>query len=185
MADVFAIVAKQAVDTDDAIVPYEITADELTGLLAAAGAPADASSASTQIGLLKAVKAAVTGTLTITAGALTDGTQKTKVVDGSGNVLGTPANPSSVKSGTFTAKGYRQVTVSSTAVGLGTIPTGATRAVIAVSGTVRWRDDGTAPTASLGQAESVGLTYDGSDLTAFQMIRTGSSDVTADISFYG
>jgi YD repeat-containing protein len=101
MADVFAIVAKQAVDTDDAVVPYEITADELTGLLAAAGAPADASSASTQIGLLKAVKAAVTGTLTITAGALTDGTQKTKVVDGSGNVLGTPANPSSVKSGTL------------------------------------------------------------------------------------
>lgn len=50
----------------------------------------------------------------------------------------------------FVPLGYQQITDLSAAVGL-TVPAGATFAVIAVEGAAaRWRDDGVAPTASVG-----------------------------------
>ena len=64
---------------------------------------------------------------------------------------------------TTVALGYQQITSLSSAQGL-TVPTGATRALIApLTQSVRWRDDGTNPTASVGMPVSAGtyLSYDG------------------------
>lgn len=88
-----------------------------------------------------------------------------------------------------------QLAVSSSAVGL-TIPTetapgGATRnknvsyaTIRCATANVRWRDDGTDPTASVGMPLSVGeeLVYDGNP-AAIKFIRQ-SADATLDISFY-
>jgi hypothetical protein len=52
--------------------------------------------------------------------------------------------------GGLTPLGYQQITSLSSAAGL-TVPAGATVAVVqAEDQNVRWRDDGTAPTASVG-----------------------------------
>lgn len=59
-------------------------------------------------------------------------------------------------------KGYQQIASLTSAVGL-TVPEGATIALISPEGqAVRWRDDGTAPTASVGQPLAAGgeLHYD-------------------------
>lgn len=50
---------------------------------------------------------------------------------------------------------------------------------------VRWRDDGTAPTASVGVPLNAGeeLDYDGNQ-AVIQFIRTGAADATLDISYY-
>ena len=63
----------------------------------------------------------------------------------------------------YAALGYQQITDLSAATAL-TIPTGATTAVIvAEAQAVRYRDDGTSPTASVGQPVAVGVsvTYTG------------------------
>lgn len=57
----------------------------------------------------------------------------------------------------YTPLGYQQITGLSTAKNL-TVPTGATMAMItAEAQAVRYRDDGTAPTATVGQPLAVGL----------------------------
>jgi len=54
--------------------------------------------------------------------------------------------------------GYQQITSLSSAVGL-TVPRGATVALITPDAqSVRWRDDGTSPTASVGMPLNVGET---------------------------
>ena len=85
-------------------------------------------------------------------------------------------------------KGYQQLTVSTTAVGL-TIPSGATRAVVYVeSQPVRWRDDGVAPTSTVGVPA---VDTDAFELPSiqsvnqFQAIRSGASDATLNIVYYG
>lgn len=56
------------------------------------------------------------------------------------------------------SKGYQQLGTLSAAASL-TVPAGASNAVIAVSGApVRWRADGTAPTASVGMPVAAGAT---------------------------
>jgi len=56
------------------------------------------------------------------------------------------------------SKGYQQLGTLSSAVNL-TVPSGASNALIAVSGApVRWRSDGTAPTASVGMPVAAGAT---------------------------
>lgn len=63
----------------------------------------------------------------------------------------------------WTPMGYEQVTDLSSAVGL-TPPAGAVRArIVATAQAVRWRDDGTNPTASIGMplAKDTELVYDG------------------------
>ena len=85
----------------------------------------------------------------------------------------------------FTPLGYTQITNLSAAVGLGTIPAGATIAFVSIEGgECRYRDDGTAPTATIGMPIYAGqaLQYSGT-LSAIQLIQTQAT-ATANISFY-
>lgn len=81
--------------------------------------------------------------------------------------------------------GYVQVTSLSSAVGLGTVPTGATIALIQPETTnVRWRDDGSNPTTTVGMILAAGdtLIYNG-NLQAIKFIEiTGSAKLN--ISYY-
>jgi hypothetical protein len=80
--------------------------------------------------------------------------------------------------------GYQQITSLSSAQAL-TVPSGATMALIAPeTKDVRWRDDGTAPTASVGMPLVVGTTlnYDG-DLNRIRFIQTEAS-AAINISYY-
>lgn len=80
--------------------------------------------------------------------------------------------------------GYQQITSLSTSTAL-TVPRGATRALIApLTQTVRWRDDGTAPTASIGMPVAAGtyLSYDG-DLNRIRFIEATAS-AELNISYY-
>jgi hypothetical protein len=84
--------------------------------------------------------------------------------------------------------GYQQLTVSTTAVGL-SVPAKAIRAVIGVEAQpIRWRDDGTNPTSSVGtlqKADTFIEIYDPKALNAFKAIRQDASDATLNISYYG
>lgn len=80
--------------------------------------------------------------------------------------------------------GYQQITDLSSAVGL-TIPLGATLALIVPeTQNVRWRDDGTNPTASVGMPIYIGasLSYDG-DLNRIKFIQETAS-AKLNISYY-
>lgn len=90
--------------------------------------------------------------------------------------------------------GHEQLTVSTTAVGL-SVPNNTTRALIQCGATngVRWRADGTAPTASIGIALAADGVLDLTDplgefvefLDAIQFIRSGGADATLDIEYFG
>jgi hypothetical protein len=80
--------------------------------------------------------------------------------------------------------GYQQITSLSASTGL-TVPSGATLALIVPeTQNVRWRDDGTAPTASVGMPIFVGasLSYDG-DLNRIRFIQQAAS-ATLNVSYY-
>lgn len=80
--------------------------------------------------------------------------------------------------------GYQRITNLSSATAL-TVPTGATRAlIVAESQAVRWRDDGTDPTASVGMpvATSTYLSYDG-DLSRIKFIEQTAS-ATLNVTYY-
>jgi len=80
--------------------------------------------------------------------------------------------------------GYQQITSLSAAASL-TVPARATRAlIIAQTQGVRWRDDGTNPTASVGMPLPAGtvLSYDG-DLSRIRFIETAAS-AALNISYY-
>lgn len=84
------------------------------------------------------------------------------------------------------AKGYEQVTGLSAAKGL-TVPTGTTWALIQAEGqNVRWRDDGTNPTASVGMRLLVGeeLTYTGSSLASLKFIEEAAS-AKLNVTYFG
>lgn len=77
---------------------------------------------------------------------------------------------------TTTCLGYQQITSLSAATGL-TVPAGATLAVIApLTQSVRWRDDGVNPTASIGMPIAAGayFSYDG-NLKAIKFIQMTAS----------
>lgn len=80
--------------------------------------------------------------------------------------------------------GYEQITGLSAAKGL-TVAAGATMAkIVCETQAIRWRDDGTAPTASAGMPLAIGveLDYDG-DLQNIQFIeQTASAKVN--VSYY-
>ena len=91
-----------------------------------------------------------------------------------------------------TCFGYQQITTLTASVGL-TIPARAPDGlnakpvfalIIAEGAPVRWRDDGTAPTASVGMPLAVGvpLQYDG-DLTKIRFIQQSASGIL-NISYY-
>lgn len=80
--------------------------------------------------------------------------------------------------------GYQRITSLSAATSL-TVPTGATMAVIVCeTQAIRWRDDGTDPTATVGMPLPTGsyLSYDG-DLRRFRAIEQTASAVLH-ISYY-
>lgn len=85
---------------------------------------------------------------------------------------------------TTTCLGYQQITslTSSTAL---TVPAGASMAVIVPEGqALRWRDDGVAPTATVGMPVYVGavLNYDG-DLKLIRFIQQSSGGIL-NVSYY-
>jgi hypothetical protein len=85
----------------------------------------------------------------------------------------------------YTPQGYEQITNLTTAVGFSSIPGAAKYAFVTVSGAnVRYRDDGTAPTSSLGMPVPVGsqLQYSGT-LSAIEFIQE-STGAVLDIAFY-
>lgn len=84
-----------------------------------------------------------------------------------------------------TPRGYQQITSLSSAASL-TVPSGAKRAlIIAESQAVRWRDDGTNPTSSVGMTLSVGETLDyRGDLSSIKFIESAAS-AKLNISYYG
>lgn len=80
--------------------------------------------------------------------------------------------------------GYQQIVGPSSSTAL-TVPAGATLAlIVAETQAVRWRDDGTAPTASVGMPLAVGisLSYDG-DLKAIRFIQSAAT-ATLNVSYY-
>lgn len=84
----------------------------------------------------------------------------------------------------YTPLGYQQITSLTTAQAL-TVPSGATVAFITCeTAGVRYRDDGTAPTATIGMPLAAGgqLVYSGS-LSAIRFIAQSGSPVL-DISYY-
>lgn len=86
--------------------------------------------------------------------------------------------------GRFSPLGYQQITNVSAAVGL-TVPNGANIAMIRPnSKDVRWRDDGTNPSATVGTPLLAGetLTYEG-DLRTIKFIETSAS-AALDIDYY-
>ncbi len=84
----------------------------------------------------------------------------------------------------FKPKGYQQITSLASSQTL-TVPSGAVIALIrANTQAVRWRDDGTPPTASIGVPLPAGetLQYEG-DLAAIRFIEQTAS-AALDISYY-
>lgn len=86
--------------------------------------------------------------------------------------------------GGLSALGFQQITSLSSSSAL-TVPGGATLAVIQAEGAdVRWRDDGTAPTATVGMLLPAGaeLRYTGA-LAALRLIQA-SAGATVNVSYY-
>jgi len=84
----------------------------------------------------------------------------------------------------YTPLGYQQLTALGTASAL-TVPDGARLALLQAEGAdVRWRDDGTDPTATVGMMLAVGtvMLYTG-DLTAFRAIETAAG-AKLNVSYY-
>jgi len=85
-------------------------------------------------------------------------------------------------------EGYRQQTVSTTAVALTSIPPAATYALIQVEAqAIRTRDDGTVPTSSVGMPYAAVSFIELSSrrmINQFRAIRSGGADATLNISYY-
>jgi hypothetical protein len=90
-----------------------------------------------------------------------------------------------------TPRGFQQLTVSTTAVALPSVPStpgqAADLAVISLNATngLRWRDDGTNPTSSVGMLAAGGSTFEyRGSLSALRLIREGAADAVANIAYY-
>lgn len=85
-------------------------------------------------------------------------------------------------------KGYEQVTVSTTAVGL-TVPAGTIRAVLVVEDQpLRFRLDGTNPTSTVGmlaKADKEIEIFSKEVLEAFKAIRDGGTDAVLSVHYFG
>lgn len=87
--------------------------------------------------------------------------------------------------GSVAPLGYQQLTSLASAAAL-TVPTGARWALLqAEDADVRWRDDGSSPTASVGMLLKNGasLVYDGS-LSALRLIQVSAS-AKVNVAYYG
>ena len=114
---------------------------------------------------------------------LADGTLARVLLDAKGrvqvSVTGLVAN--------YTTVGYESLTVSSSAVGLASIPTTAVRAFITVEdANVRFRVDGTVPTTIEGHAlaaSDILLIESASDIAAFRAIRDDAVDAILKVTY--
>jgi hypothetical protein len=110
----------------------------------------------------------------------------TATISGPVEVDNASGGPLGVKqTGVAPPLGYQQITALTASQALPTIPSGAVTAIVTPRAPVRWRDDGTAPTASTGMylAADQPLTYQG-NLGALRLIAvTGSVEVN--IAYYG
>lgn len=94
--------------------------------------------------------------------------------------------------GTFPAGikplGYQQVTVADTAIGL-TVPANTIRAVVGVEAQpLRYRDDGTNPSATVGFLLAAGAIVELNNKEAiakFKAIRSGGTSATLNVLYYG
>lgn len=89
------------------------------------------------------------------------------------------ASGQAVVDGAWTPAGCSQVTDLTTAVGIGTVPAEARLALLQAEGdNLRWRDDGTDPTASVGMllGEGQTLVYNGT-LAKIKFIETVGSGI--------
>lgn len=93
--------------------------------------------------------------------------------------------------GSYTAerkpKGFQSLTVSTTAVAL-TVPAGASRAVVKViAQPVRFRDDGTDPTSSVGYSKVANDEFElvGPSMKDAKFIRSAGTDATLEVLYYG
>jgi len=84
----------------------------------------------------------------------------------------------------YTALGVQQVSVSTTAVVLPTVATSTIVQVCVEGNPVRYRDDGTAPTATVGILAGVGCFSYSGPLTAMQFIATAAGSATVDVGYY-
>lgn len=84
--------------------------------------------------------------------------------------------------------GFEQLGVPSSSAVTLTVPTSATMAIVYVeAANVRWRDDGTSPTTSVGMLakNDSTITFDSlGNLSAIEFVATGSSALL-DVSYYG
>lgn len=88
--------------------------------------------------------------------------------------------------GNLSPKGFQQITDLSAAVAL-TVPSGARVAMVqAETQDVRWRDDGTAPTTTVGMLVTAGdpAVLMVGDLAAVEFIETSASAVL-NVTYYG
>lgn len=87
----------------------------------------------------------------------------------------------------FKSLGFEQNTSLSSATGLASIPAGADLALLQVTGqNVRWRDDGTNPTATIGMVLTAAgdpYPYSG-DLTKIKFIEVSASAVL-NVTYFG
>lgn len=107
-----------------------------------------------------------------------------KIVQADSSVVPIVALLGSGAAGGLTPKGYQQITSLAAATAL-TVPSGATSAtIVAETQDVRWRDDGTNPTATVGMLLPKGtqLQYSG-NLAAIKFIETAAS-ASLNISYY-
>lgn len=80
--------------------------------------------------------------------------------------------------------GYQQITSLSTSTAL-TVPAGATMALISVEGAaIRYRDDGTAPTASIGMPIAVGQAFQYTGTLSLIRFIQQSSSATINVLYY-
>lgn len=92
-----------------------------------------------------------------------------------------------VRDGILTALGYEQVTTLTSAVGLASIPDGARYALIqAEAQAVRYRDDGTNPTSTVGMIIPSGgsVWYTGQALQKLKFIEAAAS-AKLNVLYYG
>jgi len=85
-------------------------------------------------------------------------------------------------------KGYEQLTITGTAGGFASVPAKADKCLVVVStADIRWRDDGTNPTSTVGVFWPRRNHFElnsRSSMNAFRAIRTSSTSATLDISYY-
>lgn len=86
----------------------------------------------------------------------------------------------------YVNKGFQRITDVSVAIGLN-LPAGASIAIITPeTAAVRWRDDGTNPTAAIGYPCPIGseLYYDSSSIRALRFIQQAAGAILS-IAYYG